>query len=368
MKREVIRLNAADERNMKIINAVLEKEKAVCPGAIALIGIYGSFLNGDVHPLSDLDLLILINDSRGWQLSSAFIQEDAGVGYDIYCTDWESLRRDARFDEPHISKLMDSRIVYCADEKYLSELETLRGHVRKKLAGPFCEADYQKAENQLKEAQRCYALAMMAEELSDVRRQTGGVLYYAENALAMLNKTYFKKGVRRRFEELDAMSKKPERLCGMIEDVLSAATATALKARLTTLVKALTECFDSERQKLLPPKRQPGAEALGGTYEEMFSNWHGKMALAAETGDRHLAFMSLSSLDEMLSDIGSGTDIGAYDALSAYDPGDLKKTAGGFEALLKSYLREYEKAGLKARVYRDADAFIAAYLKPAEDI
>ena len=77
--------------------------------------------------------------------------------------------------------------------------------------------------------------------------------------------------------------------------------------------------------------------------------------------------MSLSSLDEMLSDIGSGTDIGAYDALSAYDPGDLKKTAGGFDALLKSYLREYEKAGLKARVYRDADAFIAAYLKPAED-
>ena len=115
MKREVIRLNAADERNMKIINAVLEKEKAVCPGAIALIGIYGSFLNGDVHPLSDLDLLILINDSRGWQLASAFIQEDAGVGYDIYCTDWESLRRDAGFDEPHISKLMDSRIVYCAD-------------------------------------------------------------------------------------------------------------------------------------------------------------------------------------------------------------------------------------------------------------
>ena len=39
----------------------------------------------------------------------------------------------------------------------------------------------------------------------------------------------------------------------------------------------------------------PGAVALIGTYEEMFSNWHGKTAQAAERGDRHLAFMSLKA-------------------------------------------------------------------------
>ena len=40
---------------------------------------------------------------------------------------------------------------------------------------------------------------------------------------------------------------------------------------------------------------------------------------AAERGDRHLAFMSLESLNEMLNDISSEVDIGTYDALSAYD-------------------------------------------------
>ena len=58
-------------RNQKIINAVLEKERSLCPGAVALIGVYGSFQTGDVHPLSDLDLLILINDDRGWALQTA---------------------------------------------------------------------------------------------------------------------------------------------------------------------------------------------------------------------------------------------------------------------------------------------------------
>ena len=74
-------MNALELRNRRIIDAVIEKEKAVCPGALALIGIYGSFQTGDIHPYSDLDLLILINDDRGWQLGTAFIQEDLGIGH-----------------------------------------------------------------------------------------------------------------------------------------------------------------------------------------------------------------------------------------------------------------------------------------------
>lgn len=94
-------MSSTDSRNRKIIDAVIRKEQAVCPGSAALIGIYGSFRTGDDHPLSDLDLLILINDNRGWQLGKALVQEDPGVGHDIYCTSWESLRQDAEYEHPH---------------------------------------------------------------------------------------------------------------------------------------------------------------------------------------------------------------------------------------------------------------------------
>ena len=356
-------MNALEERNNRIIGAVLKKEKALCPGAVALIGIYGSFQTGDTHPLSDLDLLILINDDRGWKLGTAFIQDDLGVGHDIYCTNWESLRQDACYPHPHVSKLMDSRIVYCADEKYRTELEKLREQLRGILAEPFREEDYQKAENELKEARCCYAEAMIAEELNAVRRHAGGAVYYAENAVALLNKKYFRMGVKRRYEELNAMEKRPEHLCGRIEDILTATTAICIKEKLTLLMKELTACFQKARQPLMPEKKPAGAETLSGTYEEMFSNWHGKMELAAETGDRHLAFMSLESLNEMMADISNEVDIRSYDAISVYDPGDLKKTADGFEAILKEYLQEYKWAGIKANRYAGADDFIAAYLE-----
>ena len=42
-------MNHLYERNRKIIDAVIEKAKRVCPDALALIGVYGSFATGDIH-------------------------------------------------------------------------------------------------------------------------------------------------------------------------------------------------------------------------------------------------------------------------------------------------------------------------------
>ena len=72
--------------------------------------------------------------------------------------------------------------------------------------------------------------------------------------------------------------------------------------------------------------------------------------------------MSLSSLNEMLSDISSETDIGSADVLSVYDPEDLLQTAEGFDKVLQDYLQEYERAGNKPEHYADIDAFLSAYL------
>ena len=57
------RTETQEERNEKIIRAVKEKAEAVCPGSLDLIGINGSFVTGQQHARSDLDLLIVIGES-----------------------------------------------------------------------------------------------------------------------------------------------------------------------------------------------------------------------------------------------------------------------------------------------------------------
>ena len=81
------------------------------------------------------------------------------------------------------------------------------------------------------------------------------------------------------------------------------------------------------------------------------------MYLAAADGDRHLAFSSLESLDAMLDDIGSEVNIGTYNAIAAYDPDNLQKTAEAFDEILAGYENEYRTAGLQVRRYPDVDAF-----------
>lgn len=354
-------MNNLEERNQKIIDAIIEKSNKVCPGSLALIGIYGSFLTGDIYDKSDLDLLVLINDDKGWQLGCCFIQDDLQVGHDIYCTTWESLENNVLYNDPNISKLMDSKIVYCSDKKYMKKLEALRKRVNDNLLLPLSREDFMKAENLLKEAEHFYVKAMISERMSDVWVQAGYAVYYIENAVAMLNKRYFRYGSKRVYEELGSMKNKPENLCEMIEAVLSANSVEAVKNHLTVLVQETAWSFKKAENNIPVQRGAVTSGALSGTYEEMYSNWRNKMFAAAESGNRHLAFMSMINMNAMISDISNEVEIDDYDVLGGYEPQNLQVTAKACDDVINSYLKEYRKANIQVSHYPDIDEFVRDY-------
>ncbi|MBQ6662364.1 MAG: nucleotidyltransferase domain-containing protein [Firmicutes bacterium] len=413
-----------EERNQKIIAAVLEKERRLCPGAVDLIGISGSFARGDYYDHSDLDLLILIHDERGKQLATAFIQEDLQVGHDLYCTMWADLERLAAYHNPHLAKLMGSRIVYAAAPSYEERLETLRDRVRKIVTSAFARTDYEKAARELARARQQSVLARDAGDLAVARKSAGRCIYCLENALMLLNKAYFRRGVKACYEELMALAQRPAALDQLLEAVVAATSWEALQDSLSTLLAETEQVFcqiedalPSVEAEEKPPAaaagqqgceavnhqetvatgqpaggavkqlatatdsqsavgNQPAGSVLTGTYEEMFSNWRNKMRLAATTGNRHLAFMSLISFDAMLEELRGEEAVadmrntdgapltlpGSEQALGIYDPKDLGATADHFDALLEEYRRICTSAGVRLQIYPDVDAFISAYV------
>lgn len=346
------------QRNEKIIRAVIEKANRLCPGSLALVGVYGSFATGDFYEKSDLDLLILANDGRADALACAFIQDDLQIGHDLYCTTWEKLEQDAEYVHPYMAKLLDSKIVYCADASYAERLEGLRTRAREKMASPFLREDFLKAEVFLKEAEHYYVSAMVADTLSEMRAQAGGVIYCVENTVAMLNKTYFRYGVKRAYIELHKMEKKPENVCLMIEAAISADTREALGYALTVLISETARVLKAQGKGIAEKKPPASADALRGTYEEMYSNWRNKILFASEHEDRHLMFMSLCSTKSFLSEAAGET----YDTMGVYDPNDLQSTAAGYDAILEACRGEYRKVGLDVKHFADIDAFVKEYL------
>lgn len=349
------------KRNEKIIEAVIHKAEKVCPGSLALIGMSGSFQNGDIYDKSDLDLLILINDDRGWQLGATFIQKDLMVGHDIYCTKWDALEENAKYEDPNIAKLMDSKIVYCADEKYRKRLEDLRMQVKTKLEQPFSKEDYDKAYKQFKEAKVEFCNLIISDKENEALNCVGKMLYFLGNTVAMINKKYFKRSVKRCLDEIQGMENIPKNFCENVQKIVATRELTDIKEIATKLIKSVEETFKQLNIQLSSTKELPSASNLAGTYEEMFSNWRNKMYHAIDLENRYLAFMSLVSLEGMLSDISEEVKIGDIEVYSAYDPDDLLKTAKAFDGILNQYLENYKAANMKVNEYPNIDVFIKNY-------
>ncbi len=341
------------ETNKKIIEVIIERAKQKCPKSLDLIGIYGSVCTGDEHQKSDLDLLILINDENGWQLSDGFILDDEQIGYDIYCTSWQMLEEDAECHHAHISKLMDSKIVYAADESVIERLDRLKERANKILR---TEERYERAEEVQDQIRKVYADAMTEESIGEMRVYAAYMISLSLDLVMLWNGKYFKKGVKRTFEELEGLHL-PESFRENIQRIIYAKKGSEISHYLTALLRTIISFTKQEKEKAEPSK-----EALAGTYEEMFSNWKNKMSEAAESDDVFSSFMNMASLQVMLKEISNEMNIADIDCMGDFSSENLKYNVTIFDNTLKKYLNEYEKVGMEPKHFKNVDSFAGAYL------
>lgn len=234
--------------NKTIIDAVIKKADALCPDSLALIGVYGSVATGDEHEKSDLDLMILINDENGWVLAEGFILDDVDVGYDIYCTSWDMLERDAQCNHAQLSKLFDSMVVYCRDQSALKKLDEMKRKAAEILAS---DKRYDKADNAYCEAKKMFAESYFTESLSKVRSCAGAVIKFIEDAVMLYNGQYFRKGTKRAFDELRQL-KLPFDLETIIIDIIQVETVEKIRERLKELLVLTQEYLQVPKKKELP--------------------------------------------------------------------------------------------------------------------
>ena len=340
--------------HQKIVDAIMEKAMKECPGVVDLVGIYGSVCTGDVHEHSDLDLLILINDPKGYALSKVFILDDEEVGYDIYCTNWEMLEDDANCGHAHISKLLDSDVLYVRDESVTERLESLKNQAREVLGS---DKRFEVIAGIREELCKIYGRAFVAETIGQLRGWAAFMITLSLDAVMLWNGTYFKRGVKRTFEELEGLDV-PDDFEKNVMKIVKAKNFIELGIALGTLFKSVMR-FTERRTR----KDAPTQESLAGTYEEMFSNWRNKMPEAAERGDAFASFMNLASLQYMFEEISAENAIPKFSVLEEFDATDLAKNAKIFDDALEDYRQEYVKLGMEPVRYVNVDEFVKAYLK-----
>ena len=340
-------------RNEKIINAVIEKAEKICPDSLALIGIYGSVATGDDYEKSDLDLLILIQDDNGWKLGTGFILDDIKVGYDIYCTNWDGLRYDSTCHHAQLSKLMDSEIVYIKNQEAYEDLCRLREQTKAFLCS---EERFDRVNELIEKAKVSFANACLHEKIGQVRVDVCETLLSLLDAIMLYHGMYFKRGVKRTFEELaqfplDKSFSENMRKISKSKDV----------AELRSLAKALILYAEKYTSKETD-KANTTKESLSGTYEEMYSNWRNKVEESSVNNDTYSSFVNMCCLQYMISDISSDVNIGIYDVMEAYSPDCPEDNVRIYDGFLADYERLYMEAGIAVNRFSDVDKFYGAYV------
>ncbi len=347
------------ERNHRIIEAIIKKAENVCPGSIALIGIAGSFHSGDIYEKSDLDLCIVINDDSGWKVASCFIIED--VAFDIYCTPWNRLEEMSKYNDPYITKLIELDIVYCNDEKYMQKYMKLRSVVINKLNEEYSIEDIEKAENFVNEAMKGYGNIMLSNKYGECRYEAASILYYIEFAIYMYNKSYVKRGVKRVPEEISTMKYLPMGFNELYWNLIKAASIQEIKESSTMLMKSLKDFAKEMKDKVISKKVISQADIIG-TYEEIYSNWKNKMYHAAEKGDTYLSLMTAASCQQFYDEMYSKYDIARTDLMKNITPDNLALSAEEFDNSMEEYKKNYETLGMETKCYKNLDEFEKMYL------
>ena len=349
-----------NDMNGTIIDAIIKKADALCPDSLVLIGVYGSVATGDEYEKSDLDLMILIDDENGQVLADGFIIDDVDIGYDIYCTSWDMLEKDARCDHAHLSKLFDSIIVYCRDKSALKRLDEIRRKAAELLAS---DRWYEKADEAYSDAKKLLAEVYLVQSLSKARSCAGAAIAFIENAVMLYNGQYFRKGTKRALDELGQLRLPFDLETGILA-VIQAETVEKIQARLTELFVLTDEYLQVPKKKELP-----SAKNLRGTYEEMYSNWKNKMAEAAGRNDVYSSFMNLLSLQYMFHEITECIAVDDFEIMDKFNPKKLEENVDVFDQALNKYLAEYEKAGICPKHFENVTEFFEDYNKKiSEDI
>jgi len=348
------------DKNQKLIDMVIQRAKRDFPEDIAIIGLTGSFSTNDFHEKSDLDLIIVNNTARGWQISDCFIYDD--VGYDIYCTPWDSLEKKAELDCIGVSSLTDLQVLYYAKPEYLERLNTLKEKAMAKLSEGINANSIKRANKHIDSAKQNYADMLLTHNQGAVRNASGALLYDIVNSIVSLNNTCIKRGVKRYLEELSTYKYLPENFENLHTSLINAKSVDDIRKYSGLLLSSVLSLRDSISDAYVE-KPNPTYDNLKGWYEECWCNLRNKLIRGVASKDKFYTFIvaegAQSYFDEMTERLGAKK----YDLMQHFDSDNLDKILSEFLKVMDDYALEYEKVGRSINIYENFEELYDAYMK-----
>ena len=356
------------KRNQKIIDVVMRQIGDTCADAIDMIGIGGSFCNGDIYEQSDLDLVIIANDvEKAKCICKCFILED--VAFDIYVTDWSRFSSMSDYKDPYVTKLFDLDIIYIKEDSITDRYLELRDICKKNMNND--EVVFNSIRRQAAMLSHNYRLLEETGDIGVALKLLNRIITNVEFIIYMINRGYIKRGVKRVPEEIKEMKKLPLHFLDTYSIICNCDSLTYVKAGASSFMMDMDELLSEYGIEIEEEyvedkhvtKMELTADNIRGTYEEIYSNWKNKMHHAVDINSNYLSFRTMAACQEFYDEMTTLFDIPKIELLSKYSPTDLVGNEVAFNEAMEEWKKLYTHVGLEVEYYGSLDELDNLYSK-----
>lgn len=357
--------------NDKIVKWITNRVENNYAEDVALILMYGSYVNGTANEKSDVDCYFIPRTERGYQFAADFIIQD--IGYDIFPMNWERVERIADLKEVIIPCVGDVQVLYYHSSEELDRFKRLQRQLQDNLNNQ--EYTRQIAKEKFESACTVYTKLVNCNSLMEARVFSGNIIMTLADAVAVYNQDYFHFGLKKQFEDLQKFQYIPMNFIEEYENVIKSENLEDIKHHCHNLVKAFAEFTEwelpedkNQKEKVMPEESEADIEEhsinfyfLARLYEEISSTFN-KIYVCAKAGNYRLAFLSAVCLQSELQEISQEQGIVCYDILSAYEYNDLTKLAETTRKVEQDFLQLITESGEKINRFLSFEDFEKARL------
>jgi predicted nucleotidyltransferase len=348
-------------RNSHLINksdllaTIVEKIETSYSEDVSLLICYGSYVTGNYGARSDIDFFFVPKTKKGYKLGHQFILNN--IGYDLWPISWERLTSISRLEEQLASILMDGEVLFASSEDDLLKLDNLKNNVKQNLSN---ETMAMKISMRYMDKAKAIYFDMQNHELNMIFIDAVNIAEALLSAIAIVNGTYIRKGIKAIEEEINRFSILP---VGYLETYRKL-VRTNSKAEVQHIVNELiAEAEQTWKTRFDPDTKDVDPSALAGFYEE-FKSTYNKLLFACEEKNYEKAYYAGFMIDRETQSF-----LNNYAAPGIF-PSIVHGALGNDYEVIRASCIEHErqlikllnKNGIEINTYNDSNAFRQNFL------
>jgi predicted nucleotidyltransferase len=287
-----------------LLATIVEKIETTYSKDISLLICYGSYITGGHGALSDIDFFFVPKTKKGYELGYQFILNN--IGYDLWPVSWERLTHISNLEEQIASILMDGELLFAASEDDLQKLNDLKSNLGQNLGS---KTMTRKISMRYVDKAKAIYFDMQSHERNLIFIDAVKIAENLLFAIAVMNGTYIKKGVKRIEDEVARFSVMPVRFLETYGKLIRAEETAEVQHIVNELIVETETLWKTQFEA---DQHSVDSSDLAGFYEE-FKSTYNKLLLACDEKIYENAYYAAFMIDrETQSFLNNYADPGLF--------------------------------------------------------